>query len=161
MQTQELCSHYSEKDILPGPAKLPPVLTVVFFFFLSYLGNRDYDDSLALFICPPSCKGLWCPFSFNHGPLSAGAASPSARPSSSHHPWCGYWSHTHTHTHTQSFTFLLIPSCPFLVAQMVKSPPTMQETQETQVQSLGVEDPLEKEMAIISSILAWEIPWTE
>ena len=64
---------------------------------------------------------------------------------------------THTHTHTQSFTFLLIPSCPFLVAQMVKSPPTMQETQ---VQSLGVEDPLEKEMAIISSVLAWEIPWT-
>ena len=33
--------------------------------------------------------------------------------------------------------------------------------QETQVQSLGREDPLEKEMAIHSSILAWEIPWTE
>ena len=34
----------------------------------------------------------------------------------------------------------------------------MQETQETQVQSLGWEDPLEKEMATDSSILAWEIP---
>ena len=32
---------------------------------------------------------------------------------------------------------------------------------ETQVQSLGGEDPLEKEMATHSSILAWEIPWTE
>ena len=37
----------------------------------------------------------------------------------------------------------------------------MQETQETQVQSLGLEDPLEKEMANYSSILAWKIPWTE
>ena len=33
--------------------------------------------------------------------------------------------------------------------------------QETQVQSLGQEDPLEEEMAIHSSILVWEIPWTE
>ena len=37
----------------------------------------------------------------------------------------------------------------------------MQETQETQVQFLGWEDPLEKEMATHSSILAWEIPWAE
>ena len=36
--------------------------------------------------------------------------------------------------------------------------PTMQETQ---APSLGEEDPLEKEMATHSSILAWEIPWTE
>ena len=33
--------------------------------------------------------------------------------------------------------------------------------QETRVQSLGVEDPLEKEMATHSNSLAWEIPWTE
>ena len=37
----------------------------------------------------------------------------------------------------------------------------MQERLETQVQSLGQEDPLEKEMATHSSILAWRIPWTE
>ena len=37
----------------------------------------------------------------------------------------------------------------------------MQETRETQVQSLGGEDPLEKEMATHFSILAWRIPWTE
>ena len=37
----------------------------------------------------------------------------------------------------------------------------MQETQEIRVQSLGGEDPLEKGMATHSSILAWEIPWTE
>ena len=36
----------------------------------------------------------------------------------------------------------------------------MQETQETQVQSLSQKDPLEKGMAIPASILAWEIPWT-
>ena len=37
----------------------------------------------------------------------------------------------------------------------------MQETQETWVQSLGQEDPLEKEMATHFSIVAWKIPWTE
>ena len=37
----------------------------------------------------------------------------------------------------------------------------MQEMPETQVQSLGWEDPLEEEMAIHSSILVWKIPWTE
>ena len=41
---------------------------------------------------------------------------------------------------------------------VVKNPPTMQEPQETQVQSLGPEDPLEEAMATHSSILAWRIP---
>ena len=45
-----------------------------------------------------------------------------------------------------------------LVAQTVKCLPTMWETG---VQSLGQEDPLEKEMATHCSILAWKIPWTE
>ena len=45
-----------------------------------------------------------------------------------------------------------------LVAQMVKDPSAMQETQ---VRSLSQEDPLEKGMATLSSILAWRIPWTE
>ena len=44
------------------------------------------------------------------------------------------------------------------MAQLVKNPPTMQETW---VQSLGWKDPLEKGRAIHSSILAWKIPWTE
>ena len=46
----------------------------------------------------------------------------------------------------------------FLVAQTVRKLPAMLETQ---VQSLGREDPLEKGIAIHSSILAWRIPWTE
>ena len=46
----------------------------------------------------------------------------------------------------------------FLVDQMVKNLPAVQETC---VQSLGQEDPLEKGMASHSSILIWEIPWTE
>ena len=45
-----------------------------------------------------------------------------------------------------------------LVALPVKNPP---EIQETWVQSLGWEDPLEKEISTHSSILAWRIPWTE
>ena len=45
-----------------------------------------------------------------------------------------------------------------LVAQIIKHLPAMQETQ---VRSLGREDPLEKEMATHSSTLAWKIPWTE
>ena len=45
-----------------------------------------------------------------------------------------------------------------LVAQMVKLLSTMWETW---VRSLGREDPLEKEMAIHSSTIAWKIPWTE
>ena len=48
-----------------------------------------------------------------------------------------------------------------LLAQMVKSLPAMQEIQEAQVQSLGQEDLLEKEMVTHSSILAQIIPWTE
>ena len=48
-----------------------------------------------------------------------------------------------------------------LMAQQVKNPRAVQETQETWVQSLGQTDPLEKEIATHSSILAWEIPRTE
>ena len=50
------------------------------------------------------------------------------------------------------------PHKDFPVAQTVKNLPAMQETS---VQSLGWEDPLEKEMATHSSILAWKIPWTD
>ena len=46
----------------------------------------------------------------------------------------------------------------FLGGSVVKNPPAMQETQ---VQFLFQEDPLEKEMATHTSILAWESPWTE
>ena len=46
----------------------------------------------------------------------------------------------------------------YLVVQMVKNPPAMQETW---VWSLGQKDPLEKDLATHSSILAWKIPWTE
>ena len=44
------------------------------------------------------------------------------------------------------------------MVQMVKNPPAKQETW---VQSMGQEDPLEKELATPSSILAWKVPWTE
>ena len=47
------------------------------------------------------------------------------------------------------------------MAQWAKNLPAMQETQETWVQPLGQDDPLEEEMATHSSILAWRIPWTE
>jgi len=53
---------------------------------------------------------------------------------------------------------LVINTLPCMVAQTVKRLSTMQETW---VRSLGQEDPLEKEMAIHSSTIAWKIPWTE
>ena len=49
----------------------------------------------------------------------------------------------------------------FPMAQTVKNPPTMQETQEMRVRSLGQEDPPEEIMATHSSILVSIIPWTE
>ena len=59
------------------------------------------------------------------------------------------------------FFFLIFSSlvvCGSLLAQMVNRLPTMPETQ---VRSVGWENPLEKELATPSSILAWEIPWIE
>ena len=53
---------------------------------------------------------------------------------------------------------LVVVNWASLVAQMVKNLPVMQETW---VPSLGWEDPLEKEMAIYSSTIAWKIPWAE
>ena len=50
------------------------------------------------------------------------------------------------------------PNWASLIAQSVKNPPAMQETW---VRFLGREYPLEKDMAIHSSILAWKVPWTE
>ena len=55
-------------------------------------------------------------------------------------------------------TFLVVTKWASLRAQSVKNLSAMQETQ---VQFLGQEDPMEKEMATRSSILAWRIPWTE
>ena len=54
--------------------------------------------------------------------------------------------------------FWSIVALDFLVAQKVENMPAMQETQ---VQSLGLEHPLEEEMAPHSSVLAWRTPWTE
>ena len=47
------------------------------------------------------------------------------------------------------------------MALVVKNLPANAKAQETRVRSLGWEDPLEKEMATHSGILAWRIPWTE
>ena len=49
----------------------------------------------------------------------------------------------------------------FLGGSVVKNLPVMQETQETWVGSLGWEDPLEEDMATLTSIFAWRIPFTE
>ena len=65
------------------------------------------------------------------------------------------WSHSHKQDSRVVLQSLVASS---LVAQTVKHLPTMRETW---VQSLGREDPLEKEMATPSSTLAWEIPWME
>ena len=61
----------------------------------------------------------------------------------------------YTHTHT---SYILLLSLTTLVVQVVKRLPAVQETW---VQSLGQEDPLEKAMATHSNTLVWKIPWTE
>ena len=61
-------------------------------------------------------------------------------------------------TWLSDWTELTLEMCSFLGGLVVKNLPAMQETP---VWSLGWEDPLEKEKATHSSILAWEIPWTE
>ena len=71
--------------------------------------------------------------------------------------------HSKSSTLFLSFWYLVLDLLPiirgaFLVAQMVKNLPAVQETQ---VWSLGWEDFLEQEMATHSSILTWIIPWTE
>ena len=60
--------------------------------------------------------------------------------------------------HPLLFSFLLEYNCFRLGGSVSKDLPAMQKTQ---VQSLGQEHPLEKGMATHSSVLAWEIPWTE
>ena len=69
----------------------------------------------------------------------------------------------HTYTHVILF-YKQKSSCNIIIyslnAQWVKNLPAMQETQETQIWSLGGEDPLEEGMVIHSSILAWRILWT-
>ena len=62
------------------------------------------------------------------------------------------------HPHIQHQCSLILG---FLDGSAVKDQPAVQETRETQIGSLGQENPLEKEMAIHSSILAWTTPWTE
>ena len=64
------------------------------------------------------------------------------------------------HHFTKFFTFSSIFLRASLVAQTVKNPPAMQETQETQIQSLSWEDPMEKGTAT-SVFLPGESPWTE
>ena len=64
----------------------------------------------------------------------------------------------HIHIHTHVHVHIHIHVWAFLVTQMVKNLPAMQETQ---VWSLGQEDPLEKGIFTHSSILAWRIPRTE
>ena len=68
-----------------------------------------------------------------------------------------YSNRSHSHKQDSSVVLQSLVASS-LVAQMVKHLPTMRETW---VQSLGQEDPLEKEMATHSSTLAWEIPWME
>ena len=76
---------------------------------------------------------------------------------------CGLWNQT-AHVHipagplTPCTTLTVLGFGLTYVVQRLKRLPAMRETQ---VRSLGWEDPLEKEMATHSSILAWRIPWTE
>ena len=69
--------------------------------------------------------------------------------------WSGHQTPTPWSSSASGFCLLQLYSLLCLVAQMVKKPPAMQETQ---FQSLAQEDPLEKDMATHSTILSWRIP---
>ena len=90
-----------------------------------------------------------------HGWRSLVGYSPWGRKESDMTEWLQF----HHLSNLQIKTLLTLWGFP--CGSVVKNPPAMQEPQETWVQSLGREDPLEKSMAIQSSILAWRIPWTE
>ena len=69
------------------------------------------------------------------------------------------WTELKDFIRVKSYTICPLVTCfPFLVAQTIKNPPALQETW---VWSLDRKDPLEKDMAIHSSVVAWRIPWTE
>ena len=92
------------------------------------------------------------------GPFPLNMCQPSALLIEHIYNFCLYsfsWSNNY-HVHCLLYAVWL--TLTRLGAQMVKRLSTMQETQ---VRSLGWEDPLEKEMAIHSSTIAWKIPWTE
>ena len=72
---------------------------------------------------------------------------------------CSY--HLPSEIPAQSEKRSILPIRGFSCGSEIKNPPAVQEPQETQVQSLDWEDPLEEEMATHSSILAWRILWTE
>ena len=70
-----------------------------------------------------------------------------------------FWNEERRHTEEKHVSKALYGTS--LMAQWVRTRLPMQEVQETRVQSLGLEDLLEEEMATHSSILAWQIPRTE
>ena len=74
--------------------------------------------------------------------------------------WHSNWSQRVGHDPATSFQFTVTIGVSQVVL-VVKIPPAMQELQETQVQFLGLEDPLGEGMARQSSILAWRIPGTQ
>ena len=78
-------------------------------------------------------------------------------------PRASGWPPTHVYQGLEPGWLYVGMLCPgsFPGGSAVKNPTAMQETQETWVQFLGGEDPLEEGMATHSSIPAWRIPWTE
>ena len=104
--------------------------------------------------CPTLCEPIDCslPGSSVHEILQARILGWVAMPFSRGSSWL------RDQTHVACICRWVLYHWTSLVAQTVKRLSTMQETW---VRSLGREDPLEKEMAIHSSTIAWKIPWTE
>ena len=129
----------------------------VFLWFLRYV--LLFSRVLPRCSCPEQVPGI---LELSHPDLSKASSkvhhkhhSPG-QPSWSHHPPTGPLCHFLKQLYF--FIWLYQVSGTSLVAQRLKGLPAMRETR---VRSLGREDPLEKEMATHSSILAWRIPWTE
>ena len=123
------------------------------FFWISWLDTHE-DHRIVYFVWFPSnwvclmfCMIRFRPCTFSCHTKQWGCVYPGAA--------CEV---AHNFCLSHCLWLTLITWCASLVAQLVKNLPAVQETQ---VWSLGQEDPLEKEMAIHSSILVWKTSWTQ
>ena len=151
-----------EPCVLPSPAPLrargeendqspfQPIISLI-YCFLSGSRVRNLDLKITLW---NNCPGIITPICSQAVWVCVAARVCARRVG---------WEKEHhcASIHSSDLLSCFIASCPpwaSLLAQLVKNLPAMQETR---VRFLGLEDPLEKEMATCSSILALRIPWTE
>ena len=129
--------------------------SLLFLYYFSYCLVHYYFIFLITFVTLSSHLVFILSFSrqqilFHH--KESMSSLPCIQPQGMDHDWA---------TSVMAIVLFFAEIGASLGGSAVKNPPANAGHSETQVQSLGQEDPLEKEMAAHSHILAWEIPWTK